>query len=343
MKAVKIVGQEKIEVVETPVPEVGPNDALVRLKATALCRSDLYRYHGTTCFDDDSANTNFTPGHEPCGIVEKVGDKVTNVKPGDRVGLFMFVGCGECEYCLRGDEMLCKQFGCIGFQRDGAHADYIVLPGANCLKIPDEMSFVAASLLTDVGGGLYTACRNLDVKGGKYVVIVGAGPMGCGGVMMAKAFGGKVIIVDVDSGRLDFARGIGADYAINPKEEDVEKRVLEITHGRGADIAIECTGNEVGANTALNVVRPLGRVGIIGENSSCTFDPSAQVIHKRLTIQGCWVFNKNDWGEIVDFVLENNVPIEKLATHKYGIEDAEEAYRVFDSHGAQKVVFVWDE
>ena len=152
MKAVKIVGQEKIEVVETPVPEVGPNDALVRLKATALCRSDLYRYHGTTCFDDDSANTNFTPGHEPCGIVEKVGDKVTNVKPGDRVGLFMFVGCGECEYCLRGDEMLCKQFGCIGFQRDGAHADYIVLPGANCLKIPDEMSFVAASLLTDVGG-----------------------------------------------------------------------------------------------------------------------------------------------------------------------------------------------
>jgi len=341
MKAVKIIGKELIEVAEVPVPQIGPNDALVKLQASALCRSDLYRYHGTTCFDDDSAETNYTPGHEPCGIVEKVGEKVANVKPGDRVGLYMMVGCGKCQYCLHGDQMLCSDFGCIGFQLDGAHADYIVLPSENCMPMPDSLSYVAGALLTDVGGGLYTACRTLDVKGGSSVVIVGAGPMGCGGVLYAKAFGAKVIVVDIDKNRLAFAKNIGADYLIDPTNEDVLKKVKKYTLGRGADISIECTGNEKGANIAFDVVRPLGRVGIIGENASCTFNPSTQFIHKKLTVYGCWIFNKHDWQEIVNFTLENNVAIEKLATHKYAIEDAQEAYKVFDSHGAQKVVFVW--
>ena len=342
MKAVRIIGNKQLKVIDTPVPEIGPRDALVKLQASALCRADLFRYYGTTCFDDDSADSDFTPGHEPCGIVEKVGDKVTNVKEGDRVGLYMFVGCGECEYCTKGYNMLCKDFACIGFQRDGAHADYIVLPAQNCLKMPNKLSYVAGALLTDVGGGLYTACRDLGAKGGKYLAIIGAGPMGCGGVMMAKAFGSRVIVVDIDPKRLDFAKSVGADFAINPKEGEVKDEIMKITGGRGADIAIECTGNEIGAYTAFDVVRPLGKVGIIGEQPTCTIHPSAHVIHKKLTISGCWVFNKYDWEDIVTFVLENNVPIEKLATHKYQIGDAAEAYRAFDSHVAQKVVFVWD-
>ena len=95
MKAVKIIGDKKLEVIETPIPEVGQGEALVRLKASALCRADLFRYYGNTPFDDDSASSNYTPGHEPCGVVEKVGAGVANVKAGDRVGLFMFVGCKE--------------------------------------------------------------------------------------------------------------------------------------------------------------------------------------------------------------------------------------------------------
>jgi len=343
MKAVKIIGDKKLEVIDTTIPEVGPGEALVKLKASALCRADLFRYYGKTPFDDGSATSNFTPGHEPCGVVEKVGHGVSNVQTGDRVGLYMFVGCGECEYCTKGFNMLCgNDFACIGFQRDGAHADYIVLPAENCLKMPDELSYVASSLLTDVGGGLYTACRDLDAKGGKYVAIIGAGPMGCGGVMMAKAFGSKVIVVDIDPKRLEFAKSVGADYALNPKDVDVKAEVLKITNGRGADITIECTGNQAGVDTAFDVVRPLGKVGIIGEQPTTTIRPSDHVIHKKLTILGCWVFNKYDWEEIVTFVLENNVPIEKLATHKYKIEEAATAYQAFDSHVAQKVVFVWE-
>ena len=343
MKAVKIIGDKKLEVIDVDIPKVGAGDALVKLKASALCRADLFRYYGNTPFDDDSASSNYTPGHEPCGVVEKVGEGVTNIKVGDRVGLYMFVGCKKCEYCTKGFEMLCtRDFACIGFQRDGAHADYIVLPADNCLIMPKELSYVASSLLTDVGGGLYTACRDLGATGGKYVAIIGAGPMGCGGVMMAKAFGSKVIIVDIDPKRLDFAKSVGADYALNPKEVDVKAEIFKITNGRGADISIECTGNESGAFTAFDVVRPLGMVGIIGEQPTCTIHPSSHVIHKKLTILGCWVFNKYDWEEIVTFVLENGVPIEKLATHKYNIEDAATAYKDFDSHIAQKVVFVWD-
>jgi propanol-preferring alcohol dehydrogenase len=342
MKAARFTGVKAVKVEEVDMPHPGPNDALVKLQASALCRSDLYRYYGTSCFEGAEEEPNWIPGHEPSGIVEKVGDQVSCVKPGDRVGLFMFTGCGKCQLCRQGNIMLCEKFGCIGFSRDGAHADYIVIPAENCLHIPDEMDFVTAALLTDVGGGLYTACRTLGVNGSTNVVIVGAGPMGCGGVLMAKGFGGKVTVIDLDDKRLDFAKSIGADYAVNPGKCDINARIEEMTNGRGADITIECTGSEAGANTALDLVKPLGKVGIIGENSRCTIDPSAQIIHKKLTIYGCWVFNKHDWPEIVDFVLENKIRMDVLATHKYKINDVSEAYEKFDAHEAQKVVFIWD-
>ena len=341
MKAVKIVGQEKIEVVETPVPEVGPNDALVRLKATALCRSDLYRYHGTTCFDDDSANTNFTPGHEPCGIVEKVGDKVTNVKPGDRVGLFMFVGCGECEYCLRGDEMLCKQFGCIGFQRDGAHADYIVLPGANCLKIPDEMSFVAASLLTDVGGGLYTACRNLDVKGGKYVVIVGAGPIGLFHLQLSKIAGArKVIVSEPNEQRRKVALELGADLVVDPTKEELPAIVNRETNGQGMDVIVMAIGVPALVNSTLKLCKRGGTVnlfaGFAGTGESTI---EVNTIHyNEINVNGSTAYKLEDYLAAAEMIKSGKIDADKIVTHRFKIEDFQKAYDVCVAGTGLKVI-----
>lgn len=169
MLTVKITGKEKVEIRDVPVPVPGDGEVLIKLKASALCRSDLYLYHGESVFDDTSKSTVITPGHEPCGVVEKLGSNVKCIKPGDRVAIYLALGCGKCHYCLQGYPMLCKEFRCLGFDLDGGHADYVVVPEINCLPLPDAMSIVAGALSTDVGGTL----KRLRVSGAKTVAIFG--------------------------------------------------------------------------------------------------------------------------------------------------------------------------
>ena len=126
MLAAKLPRLETVEVVEEEMPTPGKGEVLIRMKASALCRSDLHRYHGTTIFDEeDEKSAYITPGHEPCGTVEEIGEGVTKVKKGDRVAIYLGLGCGTCPDCLRGDVMLCKEFKCIGFAVNGAHADFL--------------------------------------------------------------------------------------------------------------------------------------------------------------------------------------------------------------------------
>lgn len=342
MKSVKIIGKANLEVVDVPIPEPGDGEVLIQMKASALCRSDLHKYHGQAVFEDDDKKENITPGHEPCGVVAKLGPNVKSVKIGDRVAIYLAMGCGECEYCLSGNTMLCHQFRCLGFDHNGAHADYIVIPEYNCLPLPDEMSFVEGALSTDVGGTLYTACKRLGVDGSKTVAVFGVGPMGCGGVLMAKGFGATVIAVDLDEKRLELAKELGADYVINPLNEDCVKKIKELTGGRGADISIECSGNNKAQNNALDCTKGLGEVGFIGESKSAAINPSDQFLRKLLSLKGCWYFSRADWNELTDFIIKKKIKLEKISSNTFPIEKAADAFRLFDSHSVQKVVFIWD-
>lgn len=343
MHAVKIVGVGQIEVKDVPIPVPGDREVLIKIKASALCRSDLHLYHGESVFEDSEVDgSTITPGHEPCGIVEKVGANVKAFKVGDRVAAYLALGCGSCSYCLEGDTMLCQQFRCLGFDLDGAHADYLVVPEYNCLPLPDEMSFLAGAVSTDVGGTLYTACRRLGVDGSKTVAIFGIGPMGCGGILMAKGFGARVIAVDVDSRRLELAKSLGADIILNPKECDSVTEIKRLTNGLGADIAIDCSGSPMAQNNALDCTRPKGKAGFIGECKSCTINPSDQFIRKLIDLSGCWYFNRSDWDEITSFIINKNIDIEKITSHTFSIGEAAEAFKLFDSRSTQKVVFMWD-
>lgn len=342
MRAVKIPCRDKIEVHQVPVPE--PQEGWVRIKlmASALCRSDLYRFHGEKVFSDTGDESFITPGHEPCGIVEKLGDHVKKVKVGDRVAVYLAVGCGNCEHCLSGNTVLCKAFQCIGFALDGAHADYIVVPQECCLPLPDEMDYVTGALSTDVAGTLYTACRRIGVNAAKTVTIFGVGPMGMGGLLIAKGLGAKVIVSDINEERLKLAKELGADYVINSMEEDAQRKIMEITKEKGSDCVICCSGNNNAYNSALNCAKKGGAVAFIAEAHNITIDPSAQFINKRLNVMGCWYFNNADWDEITGFILDKKIPLKKIATKLYDLKDADEAFRLFDSGKTQKVVFVWE-
>ena len=342
MRAVKIPCEDTIELHQVPIPEPQKGWVRIKMKASALCRSDLYRFHGQKVFEDTGDESFITPGHEPCGIVEKLGEGVDKVKEGDRVAIYLAIGCGHCEHCLSGNTVLCPEFKCIGFALDGAHADYIEVPQECCLPLPDDMDFVTGALSTDVAGTLYTACRRIGVNATKTVTIFGIGPMGMGGVLIAKALGARVIVSDINEQRLALAKELGADVAINSKEVDAVAEIKRLTGGRGSDCVICCAGNNIAYNQALDCAKKGGNVAFIAEAHGITIDPSAQFINKRLNVMGCWYFNCCDWREITDFILDQKVPLKAIATKLYDLDDADEAFRLFDSGKTQKVVFVWD-
>ncbi|MCY9670190.1 zinc-binding dehydrogenase [Paenibacillus alginolyticus] len=343
MKGVVFPGNKQVLIKEFPIPVPGPGEVLIQLKASAICRSDMSIYYGNPVVGGDAAKTGCTiPGHEPAGLVVQTGDGVASIKVNDRVAVYLASGCGECSNCKSGYMMFCKAWQCIGFDLHGGDADYMVVPEKNCIKIPDSLSYVAAAVSTDAVGTLYHAQKRLQISGKDTLVIFGLGPMGGAGILVAKALGATVIAVDMIDERLELAqKELGADYIINGKNEDAVQRILEITGNRGADAAVDCSGSPIAENQALDCVRPHGRVAFVGESRETTIKPSEQLIRKQLTLLGSWYFPIHEYEEICEFIVRKNVPVEKLVTHTFHLEQAEEAFRMFDERKTEKAVFVW--
>jgi propanol-preferring alcohol dehydrogenase len=343
VKAVLFPGDRQVVVVERPTPSPGPGEALVRVRASAICRSDMSIYYGTPVVGGDATSTGeIIPGHEPAGEVVAVGEGVTAVAPGDRVAVYLGIGDGTCEYCRAGYLFLCPNWHCIGFDVDGGDADYIVIPAGKCLKLPDSISFEAGAVMTDMVGTQYDAQRRLGVSGTDTVAVFGIGPMGGAGILVAKGRGARVIAIDILESRLEQAHGLGADVVINSQKEDPVGRLRELTDGRGVDVAIDCSGSPAAENAALDAAAKFGRVAFVGESRRTEINPSDQFIRKMLTVIGSWYFPIWEWPDIVRFVVEHDIPVAKLITHRFPLDDAAEAFRMFDQRLTEKAVFVWD-
>ncbi|MBP1157293.1 MULTISPECIES: zinc-binding dehydrogenase [unclassified Paenibacillus] len=342
MKAVLFPGDRKVEVKEVPIPTPGSHEVLIRMKASAICRSDMSLYYGNQGVVGDAGKSGCVhPGHEPAGEIVEVGEGVTRFKTGDRVAVYLAIGCGECGHCRSGYKMFCKEWKCIGFDQHGGDADYMVVPAENCMRIPDGMSYVTAAVSTDAVGTLYHAQKRLAINGRDTLVIFGLGPMGGAGVMVAKGLGATVIAVDMLDERLEVAKELGADYTINAKTNVLEQ-IMEITKGRGADAGIDCSGSPIAQNTVLDSLRAHGRAAFIGEGKEVTIKPSEQLIRKQITLMGSWYFPIFEYDEITKFIMDKGLPVEKLVSHTFKLEEAETAFRMFDERKTEKAVFVWE-
>jgi threonine dehydrogenase-like Zn-dependent dehydrogenase len=344
MKGVVFPGNKKVEVREFPIPTPGPGEVLIRLKASAICRSDMSLYYGNPVVGGDAARTGeIIPGHEPAGQVVQIGQNVCSLKEGDRAAVYLAIGCGECSFCKSGYMMFCRSWKCVGFDLHGGDADYMVVPEKNCMKLPDNMSYLVAAVSTDAVGTLYHAQKRLQISGKDTLVVFGLGPMGGAGILVGKAMGATVIAVDMMDERLQLARQeLGADYIINGSNENTVDRILQITGDNGADAAIDCSGSPVAENQALDCVRPHGRVAFIGESRETTIRPSEQLIRKQLTLMGSWYFPIQEYQEIAEFIIRKKIPVEKLVTHTFALNEAEQAFRMFDERKTEKAVFVWE-
>jgi propanol-preferring alcohol dehydrogenase len=341
MQAVFFPGDKKVEVREMEIPKPGQGEVLVQLKASAICRSDMSLYYGTSVFEGTKTGCT-VPGHEPAGVIKEVGAGVANFKSGDRVAVYLALGCGECAHCKSGYKMFCKEFKCIGFDSHGGDADYMVVPEENCMRLPDEMSYITAAVSTDAVGTLFHAQKRMAISGRDTLVIFGMGPMGGAGVMVAKGLGATVIAVDMLDERLEIAKELGADYTLNGKNVDILAEISKITNDRGADAAIDCSGSPFAENDALNSVRAHGRVAFIGENKELKIHPSEQLIRKQITVMGSWYFPIQEFDEIAEFIVRKQLPVEKLVTHTFTLEEAEKAFKLFDERKTEKAVFVWE-
>ena len=255
-----------------------------------------------------------------------------------------YAGCGICEICAMGYEQLCPQghvtYG--GGTGDGANADYILVPSRTLVHLPDELSFEEGAAISCGTGTAWNGLHKMDISGRDTVAIFGQGPVGLSGTHSAKAMGAQVIAVDIVPERLALAKELGADYVINSKEADPVAGIQELTGGMGASAALETSGNPTARTQVLQCLRPFARCCYVGIGSPASVDFNKDVIFKVVTIFGSWTFSKSELIEIARFMVEVKVPLKKLITHRYPLDQAVEAFRTFDGATTGKCVFVMD-
>jgi propanol-preferring alcohol dehydrogenase len=341
MQAVFLPGNKRVELRAVAIPRPGPDEVLVEIKASCICRSDLSLYYGNAVVGGDAAGQNIT-GHEPAGVIVEVGEAVTEFAPGDRVAIHLAVGCGVCRHCRTGHFHLCPKWTCLGFTRDGGNADFLKVPARNLLKVPQTMSYVAAAISTDAFGTLFSACRKLGVDGNSTIGIWGLGPMGSSGVLAAKALGGRVVALDPIAERRAFAEALGADLVLDPTLPGTLDAVREFSGGEGLSGALDCSGNAAAQNMALDAAAPLSKVAFVGEARETTIRPSDQLIRKQISLFGSWYFPIGEHADILDAIARHDIDLERLATHTFRLDQAEKAFAMFDARETEKAVFVRD-
>ncbi len=333
IRAVKFVGNGCVDVVDVPKPKISRGWVIVKVKASALCGSDLHSYLS-------AQGQEVTPGHEVAGEVVEVGEGVTEIRQKDRVALYAVVGCGKCKFCRRGDWVFCSEIKVIGGNLHGGDAEYLAVPERNCFPLPDDLSFQQGALLGDAVGTPCHAIKRLGINGTHTVALFGLGPVGLGALLILKLLNCKVIAVEISKYRQKLGKSLGADLVIDPNEQDPVDAVREYTKGEGVDAVLDFAGKEVTENQALDCAKKGGKVAFVGENSmGATIKPSNQFIRKELTVIGSWYFNVGEYGELIALV-HRGLNIEKIITHRFSLEDAQKAFSVFVSGKSGKVVFV---
>ncbi|MGD8240327.1 MAG: alcohol dehydrogenase catalytic domain-containing protein [Armatimonadota bacterium] len=339
MRGVVMLGDRSCRLHEFPDPEPGPGEVRVKMMATGICGSDLHTYRQTP--ERARAREGRILGHEPCGVVDAVGIGVTRVKEGERVTVYHRLGCGHCPQCAAGRQNTCPDWRGYGGALEGSFADYVLAEERSCIPLGGSLSFVDGAFIACPAGTAYSALRKLDVKAGDCVVVVGLGPVGLSGVRLARAMGAEIIGVDLIPERLELGRKLGAGATIAATDGDPVAAIRDHTGGRGAPLAFETSGSPKGRDTAVRCLRLEGKAAFVGGGNSDKVINPGDLIARELTLMGsCCLPLPMAW-ELVQFFEEREISMDEAVTHRFALEDAPEAFRLFDEGRTGKVVFEW--
>jgi threonine 3-dehydrogenase len=340
MKALmKKVRDKGLTMVDVPVPEIGPNDLLIKIKKTAICGTDLHIYN----WDEWSQKTIPVPmvtGHEFVGVVAKVGSAVRGFEVDQRVSGEGHITCGHCRNCRAGRRHLCRNTVGVGVNRQGCFAEFLSLPADNAFKIPDNIPDEIASIFDPYGNAVHTAL-SFDMVG-EDVLITGAGPIGCMAVAIAKHVGARhVVITDVNDYRLELARSMGATRVVNPKRQKLAEVMGELGMTEGFDVGLEMSGNASAFQDMLASMNNGGRVAILGIFPSAVSIDWSQVIFKGLVLKGVYGREMYETWYKMAAMLQSGLDISKVITHRMSVDDFEKGFSVMNGGTAAKVVLDW--
>lgn len=342
MKAVVFQGEGRLEIRDYPDPIPGPDEVVIRIKASGMCGSDLHHLNGPP----RSGAELVIEGHEPCGVVELVGEAVrpSEALVGDRVMVHHYDGCRTCQFCRAGWTQYCPNARIVygGLNGDGGHADFMKVPAHTLIKLPDSLSFKTGAAISCGTGTAYAAIKRVELSADETVAVFGQGPVGLSVTMLAKAFGARVIAVDVEPSRLEMAKRLGADHVVDSREHDPVEAIRELTRREeGADKSIECSAIPAVRRQAIQAVRPWGTACMVGVFGKVDLD-SEELIHFHKTIVGSLTFSKNQQEDCAQFVAERGLDVESLFTNEFRLDEAEKAYKLFDQRQIGKGVFIFD-
>ena len=341
MKAlVKLRPEKGIWMEDVPVPEVGINDVLIKIKKTAICGTDLHIYKWDA-WSQKTIKTPMTIGHEYVGEVVEKGVGVTTVKIGDRVTGEGHIACGHCRNCRRGKLHVCENTVGIGVNIDGAFAEYLVLPASNVIKLDSRIPDEVAAIMDPFGNATHTALSFPLI--GEDVLITGAGLIGSMATGVARFAGARnIVVTDFSDYRLEIAKKMGATVTVNPSKGESIKGAMEQLHMRGFDVGLEMSGAPSAFTDMLEAMYNGSKISLLGILPDGTPIDWSKVIFKALTLKG--IYGREMWETWyqMEQMLITGLDLSPVITHRFGIDDFQKGFDVMESGQCGKVILSWD-
>ena len=336
---VKAKAEKGIWLQDTPKPEVGHNDLLIKIRKTAICGTDMHIYN----WDEWSQNTIPVPmvvGHEYVGEVVGMGQEVKGFNVGDRVSGEGHITCGHCRNCRAGRVHLCRNTEGVGVNRPGAFAEYLVIPAFNAFKIPDNISDDLASIFDPFGNAVHTAL-SFDLVG-EDVLITGAGPIGIMAAAVAKHVGARhVVVTDINPYRLELAKKMGATRAVDVSKEYLKDVMNELGMTEGFDVGLEMSGVPVAFRDMLNKMNHGGKIAMLGIPPQDVAIDWNQVIFKGLVIKGIYGREMFETWYKMASLLQSGLDLSPIITHTFSVDDFQKGFDTMGSGHSGKVILDW--
>jgi threonine dehydrogenase-like Zn-dependent dehydrogenase len=348
MKGIVFLGERQVELRDFPDPIPGPRDVILEIKASGMCGTDLGPYRAK--FKPGAVRTGVSrlsgpaiAGHEPCGVVVEVGSEVSEreARIGDRVMDHHYDGCGVCRHCRSGWTQMCLDGAVVfGSGDHGAHAKYMKVPAHTLVGLPEGLSFEAGAAISCGTGTAYGALKRLGLEGDETLVVFGQGPVGLSATQLGVAMGARVIAVDISPERRQMSLDKGAAVAIDPVAADPVQVIKDLTHGEGADKTLDATSSPDARRAAVQGTRAWGSACLVGIGGQVMLEVHPDLIRRQITLIGHWTFSKIGQADCARFVSDRKIDVDGLFTHKWKLEQADEAYRLFDQQKTGKGVFL---
>jgi threonine 3-dehydrogenase len=324
---------------EVDIPEIGPNDVLIKIHKTAICGTDIHIYK----WDEWSQRTIPVPmhvGHEFMGTIAALGSHVVGLSLGQRVSGEGHITCGHCRNCRAGKRHLCRNTVGVGVNRPGAFAEYLAMPAVNVFPLPDGVSDEVAAFLDPFGNAAHTAL-SFDMVG-EDVLITGAGPIGIMAVAICRHVGARhVVITDVNDFRLDLARKMGATRAVNVANEKIEDTMKSLGMSEGFDVGLEMSGNASAMRSLFATMNHGGRVALLGIPPAETAINWDHVIFKGLILKGIYGREMFETWYKMSAMLQSGLDITPVITHRFKVDDYGQGFEAMASGRSGKVILDW--